>query len=295
MTTPANNKKTPPLSVIISSSDGYRDCWDPFFKLFKLYFPVQLASEILLVTNAEEYTDPELNIRTITTNKKGEKILPWGKRFDIALEKAKSDVVLILFDDLFLRSAVNQQKLQELINLIYQHPEIGHIRLRPGPWHKKKSEFEDLDLIKRWTKHRMTMYPGLWRKEVIKRHLIKFESPWALEIIGTWRSGALNDRFYSVSKDYMMKHGLIYDCSTSGGLMKGKWDKSAVVDSFYKHQIIIDYNLRGFYTPADRKKSRRELHKKMLLNIPNLIKTILFMGEYLLPFRNKKRRNNNTV
>ncbi|GMT45779.1 MAG: hypothetical protein IEMM0006_1611 [bacterium] len=289
MKTLANNKNTPSVSVIISSSDGYRDCWDPFFKLFQLYFPVELASEILLVTNAEEYSDPELNIRTITTNNKNEKILPWGRRMSIALEQANSDVVMILFEDLFLRSAVNRQKLKELIHLIYQHPEIGHIRLRTGPWRKEKSKFKDLDLIKRWTKYRVVMFPGLWRKEVLKKHLVLSELPWELEILGTWRSGALNDLFYSVSKDYLIKHGQIYNCTPAGGLIKGKWDERAVSDLFEKHQINVDYSLRGFYTPAERKKGRRELRRKVLSNIPDILNTILFIGVHLFFFQKRKK------
>ncbi|GBE17346.1 hypothetical protein BMS3Abin15_01188 [bacterium BMS3Abin15] len=257
-----------------------------FFKLFKLYFPVQLASEILLVTNAEQYSDPELNIRTITTNKRGEKTLSWGKRMSIALEMANQDIVLILAEDFFLRSEGNEQKFKQLIDLIYKHSEIDHIRLRKGPWHKKKSKFEDLDLIKRWTKYRVVMFPGLWRKEVLKKHLFLSESPWELEILGSLRASVLNYKFYSITKEFITRNGPIFNCHRNGGIIKGKWNKNNVVDLFAQNDIKIDYSLRGFHTPADRKKDRITLRKNILTSFRNILKTMIFIGSHLMTFKN---------
>ncbi len=290
MKTLTTNKNTPPISVIVSSSDGYNDCWDPFFKLFKLYFPLHLASEVLFVTNSLTYVNPDLKVRTITTSEKNKKILPWSKRLHIALEQAKNEIVFILLEDLFLRSEGNEQKFKELIRLIYQHPEIGHIRFRSGPWRKEKSEFEDLDLIGKWTKYRISMQPGLWRKEVLKKHLVLSESAWDLENIGSWRSNVLNDRFYSISSEYLSKNGYIYDANDAGGLAKGKWVERDVKELFAKHQIKIDYNQRGFYTPGEQKKGRKKMHRKILSIISKLLKNILFIGIHLATFSKTKNK-----
>ena len=50
------------LSLVILSSDGYSDCWDPLFYTLKKYFPGIEKYEIILSTNTKSYSFPGLNI-----------------------------------------------------------------------------------------------------------------------------------------------------------------------------------------------------------------------------------------
>jgi len=50
------------LSIFVNTSDNFEDCWDPFFKLFSIFWP-NCPFPIVLNTETKDYSYPGLNIR----------------------------------------------------------------------------------------------------------------------------------------------------------------------------------------------------------------------------------------
>ena len=113
------------ISIIILSSDGYSDCWNPLFTSFKKYFEGIENYEIILSTNSKEYSFPGLNVLSLTNGIN----TPWSKRLQMSLEEAKYDIVLVMVEDFVLRSKINSKDFYQLVELMQDSNNVGHIRL----------------------------------------------------------------------------------------------------------------------------------------------------------------------
>jgi len=258
------------LTFIVLSSDGYSDCWDPFFTLFEKRFPKIENMEIILSTNTKKYSYKELNIKVLTH---GEDV-PWSKRLRLSLEKSKNNIVLPLSEDFFLKSKVNEDVFTKVLELISKEKEIDHIRLLNAPVYKtKKSRYEFLEEIEVATRKRFTFSPGLWKKEVLKNYINDHENPWIVEKMGDYRSKILKDGFYCISKDYVNKNGQLYDTFFSGVIYKGKCQSFVV--PFLEREGFTDILKRGIMTKEEVKSIKRNAKKNLLLDILPIFRSFI--------------------
>ena len=250
------------LSIIVISSDGYSDCWDPFFKLLKKNFSGVEKYEILLSTNTKEYSFPDLNIRTLGHGKD----VSWAKRVKLSLEQAKNDIVLILIEDMFLGSEINIEEFNNFLSLMNNSTEIDHIQLLStrNRTKMKPSKYDHLDEIIRKTKMRFIYLPGLWKKEVLKKYLYDHENIYLSEKLGDIRSRIYSHGFYAVSSTELNNSNEFYNSRPSGALYKGKWQNS-IRPLLEKNKIEIDFTKRGFvdseYIKSVKSKSKLEIFK----------------------------------
>lgn len=251
------------VSIIIYSSDGYSDCWDPFFKLFKQNFLLDDSYEIILSTNNKDYSYPGLNIITLANGMD----VPWSKRLQISLDKSKNDIIFLIGDDFFLLSKVDQNLFNEQLNLIINNKEIDHIRLlhKPGKFKTENSSFKYLEKISKHTKYRFLYAPSLWKKGTLKKYIANNETPFMAEKMGTYKSWVLNHGFYCLSEDFIKKHGRLYTCGTSGVLVKGKWAKWAVPVLEGK-DLKIDFEIRGIREDDEKKMSMNKVRINQIMN-----------------------------
>lgn len=250
------------LSIIVLSSDGYSDCWDPFFDLLRINFPDVEKWELILSSNHKDYDRSDLRIKTLQHGD-----IPWSKRLKLSLKEAKNRITLVVVEDFFLLSKVDYEVFYKLLDLISTNKEIDHIRLL---YNKEKvqtetSEYQYLDKIKSRSKYRFLFLPGLWDKEVLLKYVVDFETPFMAEKMGDYKSWVTNDGFFAVSRSYIENNGEIFDCGTSGAIIKGKWE-SWIVDRLEAYNIHIDYNIRGFKTQQTQKISKNTIRKSMLKN-----------------------------
>lgn len=84
-------------SVLILSEDRHADLWDPFFLLFARYWKCPYPTYLL--------TESRVSTHTTTLTHRG----PWADRLRAALLKLQSPYVLMIRDDFFLCSPVNQE------------------------------------------------------------------------------------------------------------------------------------------------------------------------------------------
>lgn len=251
------------VSIIVYSSDGYEDCWDPFFKLLKKNFPLDDSYEIILLTNTKDYQYPGLKINTMANGLD----TSWSKRLKIGINKSENDIIFLIGDDFFLLKKVNKDLFNQQLKLIIENSEVDHIRLlhKPNKFKSSPSPFPFLDKIDLKTKYRFLYAPSLWKKESLLQYLVDFESPFMSEKMGNYRSKILKHGFYCMSDDFKKKYGNMYSCGTSGVIIKGKWAKWAV-PVFKEKDLDIDVSIRGIREESEKKGSILKARKNQLMS-----------------------------
>jgi len=262
-----NNKFT----IIVLSSDGYSDCWNPFFTLLKNYFPGIEQIEIILSTQTKDYYQPNFNLKVVKHGPKA----AFSQRLRQTLEQASNRIILCLTEDAFLRSIVNINYLNELVELMVQNEKIAHIRFPKGNWSSIETEFGIIEELKPGTKKSFMLMAGFWKKDILKKHLFDHETTWEFEKWGSIRANIMKYNFFCVSKNIVAIEGSPYNTSTNGGIYKGKWIESYVVPLFSENNIKVDFTVRGFYNNEDRFYSRILIHLHPLLHPIATLKSIV--------------------
>lgn len=251
------------LSIIVLSSDGYSDCWEPFFFLLKKNFPEAKQYEIILSSNNKSFEFEGFNIKSLLHGKE----TSWSKRLRLSLDYATNDIVMVLVEDFFILSKLNFKIFSNLLLQISKSDKIDHIRLlyKLDKVKTKGSEYQYLDEIVAKSKYRFLYLPGLWKKDVLQKYVVDFETPYMAEKMGDFRSWMLKDGFYAISKEFVRRGSRFYDCSTSGAVIKGKWGPW-LPDRLKENNIELDFNKRGFKEFNSNKKARNSIYKNLLLN-----------------------------
>lgn len=259
------------ISIVIYSSDYYQDCWDPFFLLFKKYFPMQDDYELILITNTVIYKNNNLEVTTVNAGLD----TPWSLRLRLGLEKAKNELIFLIGDDFFLLDYLNSSHLNKFIELINNSKGIDHLRFlhNPGKFKVRRSNNKELDIIEEFTKYRFLYAPGLWKKEKLTKYIVDFESPFMSEKMGTYRSWIHNDQFYCLSDKYLSDNDQFYKCGTSGVIAKGKWEAWAV-PQLEKEKLGIDFSIRGIKDDYGSKSSIWKARKNQLKQPISTMKSI---------------------
>ncbi len=162
------------VSVIVLSSDGYDDCWNPFFDLLSKNFPQVKKCEIILSTNSKDYKHKDLDINVLRHG-----MIPWSKRFKNSVEQAKYDIIFMLVEDDFLRSPMDAEMFNEFVEILENDEEIDHIRLL-STFERTKMNSKRIGVLQEIaskTKLRLTYLPGLWKKEILLKYLVDYEAP----------------------------------------------------------------------------------------------------------------------
>ena len=142
-----------------------------------------------------------------------------------------------------------------------------------------KSNFPNLDKIKSKSKFRFLYLPGLWSKKVLQKYIVNFETPYMAEKMGDLRSMILSDGFYAISNEYLKKNGKLFDCGTSGVIIKGKWEKW-LPERIEENNISLDYSIRGFRNEKKIKTAKNEIIRGLIKNPINTLRSfysILFL------------------
>jgi hypothetical protein len=240
---------TEKYSILVNSSDGFEDCWDPFFTLFRKYWP-QCGVPILLNTEKKIWQHPEINIHCTVVQEAQKNRLTWSECLINALDQIKTPLVLYFQEDYFIHQPVRAEAISLAAKYMTDHPEIKHIALTKhgsvGPY-----EVYDVDWllkIRQNARYRISTQAALWRVDALKSYLCPEENGWMFEIYGTWRANNRAEIFLCVAHDG--DHGGPVIDYLHTGIIKGKW-LSDIRNVFAENNIKIDYSKRGFYVPKN--------------------------------------------
>lgn len=252
------------LTVFVNTSDSFEDCWEPFFKLFKLYWP-DCPYPIVLNTETKEYQYEGLNISCSKVSLGELKPLGWSECLMRALDGIETPYILYLQEDYFLEASVRKDLFSILLSELHS-ADIGAIRLLStdaiGPFYPTNSAFTlEIDKKAKW---RLSLQAGLWKKTVLRSLVRKHETPWQLESYGSYRTRRLKEKIFSVNPVEISKKGSEVFPYTPTGIVAGKWVKDIVVPLFKKHKIELDFSIRGFHLYGARKKKRKAFLRRVI-------------------------------
>jgi len=238
------------FTLLVNTSDGFEDCWQPFFHLLTQHWP-HCDIPILLNTENKDWSYPNLSIccTRVQACSRSSQRLSWSECLLAALEQVKTPIVLYMQEDYFVEKPIDVDLIQDLAVEMMTRPEIKHIGLThfgsEGPF--EVTEDPRLWRIPRRGKYRVSTQAGLWRVDTLRSYLCPGESGWMFEIFGTRRAWKREELFMTLNRDlFGPRSPAIYYLHT--GILKGKWH-AGIPEVFARHGIVMDFQRRGFYQP----------------------------------------------
>jgi hypothetical protein len=258
------------FSILVNSFDSFEDCWEPFFRLFSIYWP-DYKGKIYLNTNFKDFSFENLNIistqTAINEPKKDPQAIPWSECLIRALDKIDEAIVLYMQEDYFLKDIVKDDIINKYVHLMNDNPDIHCIHLTDQGVEAEKpsGKYETLWTVPKKLQYRISCQAALWRKTTLKQYLRSHESAWQFEDWGSKRAALLDHNFYAVDPNWCRKDHFEILPYVFTGVIRGKWFKE-VVPLFDKHNIMIEYSIRGFF--ESRKLSNKIRLIRKLKRIP---------------------------
>ncbi len=260
--------------ILINTCDKFEDCWDPFFKLFKIYWP-NFQGKIYLNTEYKDYSYENLDIICVKgclrNNYPKNKRATWSQCLAWALELIEEDIILYMQEDYFIKAPVKNNYINEFIQLINTTKTIHCIHLTDqGSPAENKSEYNHLYRVPKFHRDRISCQAALWQKKILKQYIRNFESAWNFEWWGSKRASVYDHNFYTVDRNWVILNKFEIIPYVFTGVIGGKWKKE-IVELFEKNNILIDYTKRGFF--KQQNKSIKDRLKAKLRRIPTEIKS----------------------
>jgi hypothetical protein len=246
--------KTDKYAILVNTCDSFEDCWEPFFKLFSIYWP-DYEGKIYLNTEYKDFVYEGLNIIPVKGCGKHQfpktKRATWSQCLIWALDAIDSDVVLYMQEDYFLKDFVKNGTVEYYAQLIQENNDIHCIHLTDQAMQADTTpgKYENLFLPSPHEKLPITCQAALWQKTVLRSCLRTYENAWQFEMYGSRRELSSPHNIYNVNPQIVRlgKFEIVPYIFT--GIIKGRWYEE-VVPLFEKHGIPIDYHKRGFVNDA---------------------------------------------
>jgi hypothetical protein len=263
------------LSVFVNSSDGFRDCWQPFFDLYSRYGGTLLQAPLYLNTEKAEYTYPGINIIPTRVWPDSEAVRPsWSECLLRGLNTVQTPYMLYMQEDYFLRSPLSTAVLAKALDILHNDSSVGVIYLNKfGPQFLHARPFADGFVeILRPARYLVSMQAAIWRKDFLGSLVCAWENGWMFEKFGSLRVRKSNYKLLSVAPQIMNSSPVIDYVYT--GVIKGQW-KSECIELFEQHEIKVDFSKRGFYREMGRLKSRVEVLRKLVASPSSAVRSLL--------------------
>lgn len=219
------------IAIIIPSCDKYSDMWEPFFFLFRKFWP-ECSYKIYLVTNHLKPSFPGVEVLNI-----GEDVT-WSANLKKSLNLIPEDNIFLWIDDLFLMEKVDSGKIKKIFNAAIKE-NLPYICLNGLPKPNKKINNMYGEILP-GSLYRVSTVLSLWRKEILQELLSEKESAWQFEIEGSARSDIISNFMVTNKKEIQIVNGVI----------KGKWRRS-VVRKLINFGIDLNFKKRKIFNPFE--------------------------------------------
>lgn len=233
-------------AVLINSCDAYADLWDSFVLLLRAHWSGVENCNIYINTEKTEIFKNELGIKLLNTEQNGPD--QWGKRLINCLSQIQEEYVVVLMDDFFLRSNLNEQILDNCISCFEDDKDIAVFYLMDTLKNEnigEKVKYEGFVEIPKRTNYRLNSAPALWRKDKLLNYIKETDNPWAWEYFGTCRTNHSDDKFFSVTP----KTKDVYDYAHA--IYRGKWLEKEVNPLIQQYNLPINTSVRGGVKEGD--------------------------------------------
>lgn len=254
------------IAVFVNTSDGFTDCWEPFFELWRAFAADLKEMPIYLNTERARYDTDGLNVRTTRVWPEEESSRPtWSACLDRGLTQITEEQVLYLQEDYFLTQPLRADWIKRASKLLDAQPQFDAVYLNKyGPQFASGPAIADgFVAVPRRSKYLLSTQAALWRRDALRAHIRSWENGWMFEKFGTWRAVRAGRQFASVTPEIMHEQPVIDYIYT--GVMKGQWHDDCP-SLFAAHGINVDFSCRGFYRSAGPIKTKFEVLRKLAGN-----------------------------
>jgi hypothetical protein len=266
------------VAVFVNSSDGFQDCWPPFFELFSRFGGRLRDWPIYLNTERANYSWPNLNLTATRVWPQDEPKRPtWSECLIRGLDAVKEEYVLYLQEDYFLSDTVRDPLIDEAMEILQGDPEIGVTYLgRFGPEFTKSHRYKGAFVnLARPVRYLVSTQAAIWRKEFLNSLVRPWENGWMFEKFSSGRARSRRNRFLSISHAFRHEPAVDYIFT---GIMKGRWNADCPV-LFKRYGIQTDFSRRGFYRNRGRLKSRCETAYKLLASPRGALRSLASLSD----------------
>lgn len=263
------------LTVFVNTSDGFADCWDPFFRLFDTYAGILRTLPVYLNTERLNYEWRGLSLTATAVWERSETQRPtWSECLARGLAKTPTPYVLYLHEDYFLTRPVDDAAVVAAVELLDRDPAIGVVYLnRYGPqFHRHEPCSGGFVRILPPARYLVSAQAAIWRKDFLQGLIRPWENAWMFEKFASQRVQRGNRKLVSVAPRTMATTPVIDYVYT--GVIKGQWQAECVA-LFDQHGIRLDFEKRGFYRDRGRLKSRVEVLARLMEHPARTFRSLL--------------------
>lgn len=240
------------LTILVNSCDAYEDLWVPFFTLLKKYGNIP-GVQILLNTESREFAMDGIQINCIHSPKGTQ----YGGRILRALDNVKTEYVLLMLDDFFLRRPLNAKHIGQLLDWMDADPQIACFNSEQvncyASW--EKDRYPGYTRIPPANSYACNMQAAVWRTDKLKKYWKPKVSPWEWEEYCSLLTARFTeDKLYCRTENG--QNWIDYGHYRTGDLwavVRGKWIVSDVKELFKREDIVIDFSQRGIYLNSEMK------------------------------------------
>jgi len=248
-------------SVLVNTSDGFEDCWNPFFILLGKYWP-ELDAPVYLNTERKDWSRGGREIRCTQVQGEVAERLTWSQCLLGALAQIETPLVLYFQEDYFIHQPVRHDLVQAAVAHMTRNPDVKHIGLTKqgsaGPFEEAGEAW--LGQIRQGARYRISTQAALWRVETLRGYLRAPENGWMFEIYGTWRARRRRETFLTARFGGEFGPAPIDYLHT--GIVKGQW-LPGIERVFSENGIKVDFSRRGFYQQKGVLARKFELARKL--------------------------------
>ena len=269
------------VTILVNSCDAYADCWEPFFKLWKAYWP-DSSCKLILNTESKAFQMDGLDITCLQLYKPGEKI-PYGERMIAHLQHIQTPYVLTMMDDFFLRAPVDMTKVAQCLSWLKSDPLAAQFYFTQcvDDWNIPAKSYPGFIQKDHICPYKCNMMPGIWKKEVLEQYWVPEASPWEWEYYCTFRTFLTPHKFYALSQQTPLFMDIGNRRGKPWGVVRGKWVLEDVQPLFQAHNIEVDYAHMGIYP-----------YEEMIVETPSIAKAHL---KQLIGSKNFRKLNSFTL
>ncbi|MDY0198946.1 MAG: glycosyltransferase family A protein, partial [Tenuifilaceae bacterium] len=215
------------MDLVVMTCDAYQDTWEAFFKLKDKYWDCKYDTYLVTETKDCPYS------KTIKTTG------AWTKRLREALEQLDNEYVIFMLDDFFLRSKVDQERIDGII----KHFDSNTAVFNTERYNLSKTTEKSVYGFKNRQNKQMYLcscQPSIWNREKLISLLQQDMTPWE------WETQILDSeyKFYINKGDTIFDIGY-YEDKKPWAIVQGKW-ATECRELFKKEKIKVDFYERGF-------------------------------------------------
>ena len=274
-----NKKKD--VTILVNSCDKYEDLWYPFFEMLRIQWP-SLDYPIILNTEGKKYIHSHKVGREIRCLQLFKNIsVDWSTRMLKTIEYVDTEFVLMMLDDNYSITPVNQDGFEKTLQIMMKHPNILCINFTPMFGHndgKSSLIYNDLLVIKRTNGLQYSADCALWRTKGLRRVLLAGESIGQFEI-NTKRRRKLFERVYMYKEGHSpidIRQRINFGYGVSGG--KWMYNNEAL---FKRYGINADLTKREHYSKVEIDERMKKYRSSVSVKKPLKLRLRQRIEEYI--------------